>query len=171
MLGFLTPVLRVSGTSITYIAKPSLFINPDIVSTRGSFFEFSSELERRKLNHDPHQFQKDGCTLSWIYEITSQLAKSNAWEEDLGRPRLTFRHHTRSALLELLQKLHFAWERTNEFLVRKTIVQAVLNSHLSAMLEMDFRISSLQPSLPSRYVDNSKVARTKMMEFYFNVCR
>ena len=173
ILGFLTPVLRVNGTSITYIAKPSLYISPDVASTRSSFFEFFGELVKRKLNGKSRRSQISDCTLSWIYQISSRLAKSNGWEEDLGRPRLTFRHHTRSAVLELLQLLHFAWERTDDFLARrKTIVQAIMNSHLSAMLEMDSDslITNLQPGLPSRYVESAKTARTKMMDFYFNVC-
>ena len=171
LVGFLAPVLRVSGTSITYIVKPSFLMNPDIMSTRGSFFEFLDELEMQKLNPVSFLWQKNDSTISIIFSVAQRLAKSSGWDKDLGRLRLSYSHHTRSAVVELIQDLHFAWEKMNSFLIRRSVsVRAIISSHLSAMLDMDYKIDDLQPNLPSRYLEDSTSARTNMMRFYFDVC-
>lgn len=160
-----------SGTSITYIVKPSILMNPDILSTRGSFFEFLNELETQMLDLKPYSFQRNASMINEIYSVAHRLAKSSGWDKDLGRPRLAYTHHTRSAVLELIQELHFAWNKMNAYLSRRSvIVRATISSHFSAMLDMDYEINDLQPNLPSRYLENSRTARTKMMRFYFNVC-
>ena len=164
-------MLRVSGTHITYIVKPSPLINLDIISTRGSLFEFSSELEKRKLKSNPNILRKRDSTIGWICSLTTRLTKSSGWDDESGRLRLAYAHYARSAVLDLIQELHLAWDRINLFLTRRSaVVQAVMSSHISAMLEMGYKIDDLQPNLPSRYLEDSRAARNKMMEFYFDVC-